>query len=381
MKPIRVGIDASGLATDKPATGLQRYTSCLLSALASNMEDSGIALYLYFSGPVQPMYYAAEQPLSKMLPGPALHWRMAPFARGWQRFGMGLAMHLDNLDLFHFPAPRMARYCPMPSVVTIHDLAALSLKGEQTSKERMYLPDALDAGRRATSLIAVSQSAGEEVVKYLNRPDVTVIPEGVDLTHFRPAAPAKVAAISQKYHLDCYILCVGTLQTRKNHLGLIQAFERIQHQVSHTLVIAGHEGSGAQAIQDYLREHPDLRVRCIGYVEDADLPALYTGADVLVWPSFWEGFGLPLIEAMACGTPVLTSNISSLVEVAGNAALLVDPHNLEDMARQLLSLLTDEALQKRLIQAGFERAQSMSWDHAAQETVAVYTRTVGNKKT
>jgi glycosyltransferase involved in cell wall biosynthesis len=372
MPLINVGIDASGLAAGKQATGLQRYLGALVAHLAARAEQDGLRLFLYFVRPVAPAACAPGTPLSRARPGPFIRWRIAPLERGWHWIGMGLAMQRDRLDVFHFPGPRMAAYCPRPSVVTFHDLAALSVEAEQTQKERRYLPDALDAGRRATALIAVSQSARAEIAQYLGRSDVTVIPEGVDLAQFAPAPPAVVNALRARYGLERYILCVGTLQTRKNHLGLIAAFERIQEQIPHSLVLAGGDGSGAEAIRAHLAAHPNPRVRLLGYVEETILPALYTGAEVLALPSLWEGFGLPLIEAMACGTPALTSNTSSLAEIAGNAALLVNPRDEDDIAHGLLTVLTETAVRERLVSAGHERAQALSWDRAAEQTAAVY---------
>lgn len=379
MRLIKVGIDASGLAAGKRATGLQRYLDALVAHLAARAEQDGLCLFLYFVRPVARGAQAAGTALSRVLPGPLVHWRIAPFERGWQRIGMGLAMQRDRLDVFHFPGPHMAAYCPKPSIVTFHDLAALSVEADQTEKERRYLPDALDAGRRATTLITVSQSARVEIEQHLGRTAVTVIPEGVDLAQFAPAPPAAVSALRARYGLARYILCVGTLQTRKNHLGLIQAFERIQAQIPHSLVLAGGDGSGAEAIRSYLAAHPNPRIRLPGYVEEALLPALYSGADVLALPSLWEGFGLPLVEAMACGTPVLTSNTSSLAEIAANAAFLVNPRDVDAIARGLLTILTESALRERLINAGRERAQALSWDRAAEMTAAVYRSTARSR--
>jgi glycosyltransferase involved in cell wall biosynthesis len=367
---LRVGIDASGLVAEKPATGLQRYLSSLLVALAPRCESEGLNLHLYFTHPIPTL--AADHPLTMLRAINNVNWRVAPIARGWWRLGMGIAMQLDRLDVFHFPNPLMAGYCPIPSVVTFHDLAALSIAGDQTRKEYRYLPDALEAGRRASALIAVSQSAGNEVAQHLGRSDVVVIPEGVDLTRFCPATVEAVQGVRKQYGLDRYILCVGTLQARKNHLGLIKAFERIQTEISHTLVIVGTDGSGAAEIHGYLDERPDLRVRRLGYVDEALLPALYTGADALALPSLWEGFGLPLLEAMACGTPVLTSNISSLSEITGRAAVLVDPNDTDDIAEKLQMILADDVLRQHLLAAGYRQAREYSWERAAEQTIAVY---------
>ncbi len=374
---LRVGIDASGLAASKSATGLQRYLGGLVTHLAARAELEGLNLYLYFARPIPAHRQAPGTVLAAVCPGSRIHWRVAPYARGWQRLGMGLSMHLDRLDLFHFPAPLMSGYCPIPAVVTFHDLAALSIEAEHTQRENRYLPAALDAARRAKTLIAVSDNTRDEIARHLGRTDALVTVEGVDLAHFRPAPKPEVEAIQARYNLERYILCVGTLQTRKNHLALIQAFERIQAQIPHSLVIAGGDGSGADAIRAYLADHPNLRVRLLGYIEDAALPALYTGADVLALPSLWEGFGLPLIEAMACGTSVLTSNVSSLAEVAGDAAMLINPRDIDDLARNLLLILTDSSLRTRLIEAGFRRSRMFSWERTAEQTVAIYRETMG----
>ncbi|MEP7284773.1 MAG: glycosyltransferase family 1 protein [Chloroflexota bacterium] len=373
--PIRVGIDASGLVgSSKSATGLQRYLACLVTHLAERCEIDNLTLYLYFARHATPVDYALGKPLATLQPSQTIRWRVAPLARGWQRIGMGLAMQVDRLDLFHFPSPLMGGYCPRRSIVTFHDLAALSLAGEQTQKERGYLPDALEAGRRATALIAVSHSSAEEVQRYLKRSDVTVIPEGVDLAKFSPASVQAVSELKTKFGLDRYILCVGTLQTRKNHVRLIQAFEQIQDRIPHTLVIAGRDGSGTEAIRAYLAAHPNSRVCCLGYIEDSLLPALYTGADILALPSLWEGFGLPLLEAMACGTPVLTSNTSSLVEIAGEAAVIVDPKEVDAIAHGLYRILSDHTFKEALIQGGLQRAREYSWQQAAQHTISLYHR-------
>ncbi len=364
---LRVGIDASGLAAAKQLSGVKRYLFSLLKALSEQAEAHTVQLHLYFTYPPK----RDNALLAALLPSRWLRWRSAPIARGWLRVGMGAAMHLDRLDAFHFPAPLMAGYCPVPSVVTIHDLAALSLPPEQTVKERRYLADALSAAKRARHLIAVSQNAADEVRQHLGR-TATVIPEGVDMSVFQPVAADKVEALRAELGLGRYVLCVGTLQQRKNQVGLLRAFAQIQDRVPHTLVLAGGDGSGAEEVRGYLAAHPQVRAKRLGYVDEAHLPALYSGAEAFALPSLWEGFGLPLLEAMACGVPVLTSNRSSLAEVAGEAALLIDPHDDGAIAEGLLRLLTDSALRARLQAAGAARAREFSWQAAAQRTLTVY---------
>jgi glycosyltransferase involved in cell wall biosynthesis len=366
---LRVGIEASGLISGKALTGVKRYLLCLLEALAEQAAAEQVQLHLYFIQPPR----RAEPALVKLQPSRWLRWRVAPFQRAWWRIGMGIAMQLDRLHVFHFPAPHMARFCPVPAVVTVHDLAALSLPPEQSLKERRYLDDALDATRRAAHLIAVSHNAADEVRRHLGL-EATVIHEGVDARRFQPAAEAEIDAVRAQLGTARYVLCVGTLQQRKNQLGLLRAFAQIQERVPHTLILAGGEGSGAEAVKTYLAEHPYVRAKWIGYVPESQLTALYSGADTLALPSFWEGFGLPVLEAMACGTPVLTSNCSGLAEIAEGAALLTDPHDEMAIANALLRLLTDSELRERLRAAGKARAAQFTWLRAAQQTLAVYRR-------
>jgi glycosyltransferase involved in cell wall biosynthesis len=366
---LRVGIEASGLASGKALTGVKRYLACLVEALAARAEAEQVQIYLYFISAPR----GTEPALAKLQPSRWLHWRVAPFQRAWWRVGMGLAMKLDRLHLFHFPAPHMARFCPVPAVVTVHDLAALSLPPEQSQKERRYLADALDAARRAAHLIAVSHNAAEEVQRHLGL-QASAIYEGVDGRFFQPAEASAMAALRAALGTTRYLLCVGTLQQRKNQVGLLRAFARIQDRVPHTLILAGGEGSGAESVKDYLAANGHVRAKWIGYVPEEQLPALYSGADAFALPSLWEGFGLPVLEAMACGVPVLTSNCSSLAEIAADAALLVDPHDEAALAEGLLRLLSDSSLRERLSAAGKARAAQFSWQKTAQQTLAVYRR-------
>lgn len=369
MSALRIGFDISGLFSRKPLTGLERYQISLLHAMLPLLEAADMQFYLYSITPSTDADFARHPKLRDLSQSPRVFWRTAPFTHGWYKVGMGLAMQLDRLDMFHFTAPLMPSYCPVPAVVTFHDLAALSLTEDETQKERMYLEAMLSAGRRAKALIAVSNSTKDALIRYLNRADATVVFEGVDLQQFTHQSAEQVRAT---YHLSDYILCVGTLHTRKNHLRLIQAFERIAPNISHKLLIIGKDGSNATQVHNYLREHPTNRVVHLGYVDDQSLVELYSGAAVLIMPSLWEGFGLPLLEAMACGTPVITSNTSALSEIAGEAAVLVDPTDVQDIADKLQQVLTDAALRQTLIEAGHQRAASFSWATAAAKTLEVY---------
>jgi glycosyltransferase involved in cell wall biosynthesis len=368
---LRVGIEASGMNAHTGASGLHRYLNNLVTHITAHAEENNLHLYLYFADSVHSEARAANTPLGAVLLAPTITPRIAPTARGWWRIGMGIAMQIDRLDLFHFPSPHMSTYCPKPTVVTVHDLAALSLEEDLTQKERQYLPDATDAVQRASALIAVSRSSANEVARHLGRTDVSVIPEGVNQEKFKPIAHAK-EIIQERLNLKNYILCIGTIQTRKNHIRLVEAFEKIQSEIPHTLVIVGRDGSGTDALRTHLDAHPNARVRCLGYIDESILPTLYSAADALALPSLWEGFGLPVVEAMACGTPVLTSNTSSLLEIAGDAAIIVDPRNTNDIADKLHALITNQTLRENLIMAGQKHIEELSWEHTAIKTIETY---------
>ena len=171
-----------------------------------------------------------------------------------------------------------------------------------------------------------------------------------------------------------YVLNVGTLEPRKNLDGLLRAFAQAKKSgVPHTLVIAGARGWGDSRLAPLLRELGIAgSVIFTGFVEDEDLPYLYAGADFFVYPSFYEGFGIPVLEAMACGTPVIASNTSSIPEVAGDAALLVDPHSDAELSASILRLAGDERLRQELRERGLSRAALFSWEKTVNETLKVY---------
>jgi glycosyltransferase involved in cell wall biosynthesis len=208
---------------------------------------------------------------------------------------------------------------------------------------------------------------------------ISVLYHGVT-TEFRPVAAAKQTAVRHKYNLaeQPFILSVGTIQPRKNYQRLIQAFARLDADLD--LVIVGGFGWHFQEITaEVTRLDLEKRVRFLGFVADADLPALYSTASLFIYPSLYEGFGLPLLEAMACGTPVVASNQSALPEVVGQAGLLVDPYNVEAMAATMTEVLGDSGLRHQLIQAGLARAAQFTWSDMAAKLLVLYQQILDNK--
>jgi len=228
--------------------------------------------------------------------------------------------------------------------------------------------------------LADSQATKQDLIELLGVPPekIAVVYGGIE-ARFSPAAdPAGDAMVRQKYGLEQpYMFTLGTLEPRKNYVRLMRAYHRLSQEAGSVppLIVAGGKG---WLYEDIFAEVERLglgeRVRFLGYVQDTDLPALYRGAELFVFPSLYEGFGFPPLEAMACGCPVVCSNSSSLPEVVGDAAILVDPTDEEQIARALYAGLTEATLRERLIERGLARAALFTWPAAARRLVAEYER-------
>ncbi|NOZ27369.1 MAG: glycosyltransferase family 4 protein [Chloroflexi bacterium] len=236
---------------------------------------------------------------------------------------------------------------------------------------------------RARRIIADSFSTRDDLVQTWNIPSerISVVHVGVEKV-YRPAPPEAVEAFRRRRGLpERFVLYLGTLEPRKNVIAAVEAFARwIQATGDRTtwLILGGAKGWYYEQIFSRVQELGITdRVRFPGYIPSAELPDWYRAAEVFLYPSLYEGFGLPPLEAMACGTPVITSNTSSLPEVVGDAALKVDPHDVEAIAEALARLLEDADLRRQLREAGLERARLFSWERTARETIAAYHLALG----
>jgi glycosyltransferase involved in cell wall biosynthesis len=293
----------------------------------------------------------------------------------WEQLVQPWVLLRLEADLIHGPVFVGPLLAPCPMVVTIHDLSFIRFPDLFRPANRLYLTTFTRlSARRAARLIAVSAHAAAETAQLLDVPSerIDVVYHGVDPV-FRPLSIDEVAAFRQRQGVpDQFVLFVGTLEPRKNLVRLVEAFARV-YDGKTRLVLAGGRGWFYDVLFARV-ESLGLEEAVIfaGYVMNDDLPLWYNAATLLAYPSIYEGFGLPVLEAQACDTPVLTSNVSSLPEAAGDAALMVDPYDVEALAAGLNRMLTDRSLRRELRQRGLAHASRFSWPRTAQETASVY---------
>jgi len=372
---IRVGFLTYGL--DRPLNGISRYTLQLGKHLAEQEGVEVIFFAPYRKGPFvgERGYRSHYIPASTLLPN-LMTVGSIMIARAAAQL---------KLDIFHDPTgvcPFLPRRLSgrFRRVITIHDTIAFQYpQGYNLFNNflnRVYMPLML---RFADKVITDSRNSGENIVRHLKvqRSNVHPIYLGVE-ERFRPVAADDQVRVLAKYKISQpYILYVGALEARKNVDGLIRAFARVRDKFPDVaLVIGGRPTWKHEHILKAAAAVGGNAINFIGFVDDADLPPLYSSASLFVFVSFYEGFGLPVLEAMACGAPVVCARAGALPEVADSAALIVDPSSDEDIARAMTLILSNPQLRAELRERGERRAQSFSWQHTAQQTLEVYLKTL-----
>ena len=272
------------------------------------------------------------------------------------------------------------------NVLVVHDLGFL-VHGEYLREDdrryyRRLVPPSL---RHADRVVVVSESVRAELVERFGvaREEITVISPAVDTLRFRPRPTQEMDAVAERYGLQRpYILFTGTLEPRKNVVGLLDAYEGLPEALRERfqLVLAGGMGWLATEVKQRLEELAGLRVISTGYVPDAELPAIYSGAELFVYPSFYEGFGMPPLEAMACGVPVITSDTSSLPEVVGDAAIKIDPHDTRALSEAMELVLSDSATATRMRERGLAQAQRFTWASSAERLRRLLGELLGERR-
>ncbi len=381
---MHIGIDITSAVTQ--SAGIGRYTRELVRALfALNAPHTYTLFYASEKRVARPIEPLPPQTRLRRLP---IHDKW--LARLWHRLHIPLPVEwiTGRVDLFHSPDFTLPPTLPRTrTLLTVHDLSFMRDPDSAVAPLRRYLTRAVSRSvSRAHRVLADSQATKDDLVLLFGTPPgkIDVLLSGVD-ARFRPVRdPAALAAVRARYDLGSgpFILAVGTIQPRKNYVRLIQAFAQVVGrwwQIGTdlmgdvNLVIAGGKGWMTDAIfTEVARLGLQGRVKFTGFVDDADLPALYSASTVFAYPSLYEGFGLPALEAMACGAPVIGSNVSSIPEVVGDAGLLVDPLDVDAIAAGLIGLLKDASARDDYMRAGIQRAARFTWEAAARRLLSIY---------
>ncbi len=371
---MRFAVDAHAIG--RHLTGNEVYVRSLLNAFGGRPPDCEITAYI-----------SADE-AEAALPSWVRTCRISgnPFIR----LGLDLSRRLrsERPDLLHvqYTAPLA---CPVPVVVSVHDVSFLEHPEYFTASRAWQLRYTV---RRtvhgAARILTGSEFSRWSILKVYGdlEEDKVVAIHNAAAPQFRPISrELAAAAVREQFQFAApYILSVGDLQPRKNHIGLIKAFARLVRaypNIRHDLVLAGKETWFAGKVYEAARESgAGDRIRFVNFVTDAQLLNLYNACDVFIFPSFYEGFGLPVLEAMACGRAVVSSNTSALPEVVDGAALLCDPYVVDEMVRALADLLLDSELRARMERLGLQRAAHFSWQKTAQRTLDVYQQVAEGRK-
>jgi len=366
---MRIGVDTR-LMHYQPA-GISRYTWHLLQALAELDNEDEFTVFQHRKHR-SPLIQQANFRRATLY---------APVHHKLEQAVLAAELMRFRLDLLHSTDFIPPLYSPIKSVITVHDLAFLHYPHFLTTESAAYYGQIDKAVVKAAHIIVPSEYTRQDLIGQLGAPadKVTVIHEAANPI-FRPLPYAEtLRAVQQRYQLpDRFLLSVGTIEPRKNINGLLQAFAHLRSKYAPgdvALAIAGGKGWLYEETLDLVKTLKlESSVRFLGRVPDEELHQLYVAARCHIHPAHYEGFGLPPLEAMACGTPTIVSNISSLPEVVGDAALLVNPLDIEEIAVAMQRLLTDDDLHVELSEKGMQRARTFSWDRAARRTLDVYRK-------
>lgn len=365
---MKIAVHGSHLCQDRE-DGNQTYILNLFRAIREIDKDNQYTFYY-------------NKPSSKKVEASNFEHKIHQAPLMWTQRVFPFLLRRDKPDVLFMPIQMLPflKARRQKSVVTIHDLAFLLYPETFPAKDaflhKLYVREAIT---KANHLIAITEATKQDIIKFYNiDPNkITVVYHGVDKQRFRLMQKGEehlVKEVKLKYNITKpYLLYIGNVQPRKNIQGLIKAYQQLRSNTKHDyqLVIAGAK---AWLVDEVMKEIGDSYREDIiftGRFEDAELTPLLWGADLFVLPSFYEGFGLPILEAMACGVPTIVSNTPSLVEVGGEASLSFDPHSIDDMAKVLDNIISNSKLREKMRKLGLKRVDQFSWNRCAKETIAV----------
>jgi glycosyltransferase involved in cell wall biosynthesis len=381
---MRIGLSTSVI--QRGQTGVAQYVFSLLRALLAQDSRHDFSLFILEN----------DLPLFEFLRGRVdfvpVPERFRPAVKNilWHQAELPHLARRRQLDVLHVPSYRRLLWRrPCPLVATIHDLAPFHVSKKYDWKRMLYgRVIARRLARRQDQIIAISDNTARDIVQFFNLPRerITVVHNGLEHDRFFPGSRELAkAAFAQESRLQRpFFLYLARLEhPGKNHLRLISAFEMFKAATPSDwqLVFGGSDWHGAEVIHHAIKQSPYAAdIRSLGFVASEMLPQLYRAADVFVYPSLYEGFGMPPVEAMACACPVISSANGSLAEVIGDAAAIVDPEDVYSVTRQLYILATDENARNRLRAAGLAQAQKFDWNKTAKATLKVYEKAAGSSR-
>lgn len=375
---MKIGIDANE-ANVKRKVGISEYVHQLLKEFSTlQVPDFCFTVYLKASP-------------NKDFPRESDTWKYKVFgpSKMWTQFALPLKLALDSdrPDVFFSPGHYSPRFTQVPRVISIMDLAFHHFPEYFTRKDLAQLRSWTKYSiSKADAIITISQASKDDILKLypVKREKVHVVYPGVKQTLSLQPHIYPMKELENKFGIKKdYLLFVGTLQPRKNIKRLIEAFSKVHQDSSDIqLIIVGRKGWKYEEILSAPQKYGVKEsVKFLDFVADDDLETLYKNALCFVWPSLYEGFGLPVLEAMQYGCPVITSNVSSLPEAGGDAAVYVDPENVEDIVSKIKKVIGNKELRDDMVKKGYQQVKKFSWEKAAKETLEILKEVVDKKVT
>jgi glycosyltransferase involved in cell wall biosynthesis len=375
---MRVLVDFTQIPADR--TGVGVYAENLVRELALQLSGDDTLFLLVQKDEERIREVARGRANVVIVPLTTGLWRNRALLMLYEQFVMPWLLLRNNIDVVHSLHYTHPLISPCARVVTIHDLTFLRFPELHTTGRRWIMPFFIKrAVRHAEGLVFVSQVTSNDTEKLIpstNQSVRRVIPHGVNAGDFQVAADWKQEVLDKLSILSPFLLFVGTLEPRKNVVRLIQAFEQFASRYPELLlIIAGKPGWNFEDIFTAMKATAYReRIRHLGFVSEPEKKALLAACEILIYPSLYEGFGLPVLEAMAAGAPVITSNVSSLPEVAGDAAVLIDPLSVEEISGAMQAILDNPVQREELVRKGRDQAARFSWARAAAQTLDTYRK-------
>lgn len=357
---MKIGIAARGLDGQG---GPKQYIESLLSALTKVNEKH--ELYYFYNS----LDFIGKYPEANEI---VLESSSKLF---WDYYLIPKAVKDYGIDVILFPKNVLPFFINCKSIIVIHDLAYYMPElNAYPFIDTTYMKSMIKSSvKRANHIIAISENTKRDIIKFtsVEEDKITVVYEASDRKYIQIFDKTELDVIKKKHNLpEQFIFCCDSITPRKNTIQLLVAFDIIKDKIPHMLVLTGGVSWKSKKVIDLVDSMKDNVIK-LGYVPDEDMPLLYNLADIFVYPSLYEGFGLPPLEAMACGCPVITSNTSSIPEVVGDAGVMVDPYSIADLAKAMYEVLTDDKLRENMIKKGLERAKKFSWETCANDTLDV----------